>query len=69
MKRYDKSLMEVWRWKEQVYQDVKGLATEEYLEKVRRDAQRILSENHVELNPISLKKGLQKVAWKQRRTT
>ena len=59
MKKYDKSLTEVWEWKERVYQDVKGLATVDYLEKVRRDAEKVLSENHVELPPISLKKELQ----------
>jgi len=62
MKRYDKSLTEVWEWKEKVYQDVKELTTEGYLEKLRGDAERILSENHVRLTPISLKKELQKVA-------
>lgn len=62
MKRYDKSLTEVWEWKEKVYQDVKELTTEDYLEKLRGDAERILSENHTKLAPISLKKGLQKVA-------
>lgn len=62
MKRYDKSLTEVWEWKEKVYQDVKELTTEDYLEKLRGDAERILSENHVKLTPISLKKEFQKVA-------
>jgi len=62
MKRYDKSLTEVWDWKEQVYQDVKGLTVQDYLEKLRRDAERILSENQVKLTQISLKKDLQKVA-------
>ena len=62
MKRYDKSLTEVWDWKDQVYQDVKGLTTQDYLEKLRRDAERILSENEVKLSSISVKKELQKVA-------
>ncbi len=62
MKRYEKSLTEVWKWKEKVYQDVKDLTTEDYLEKIRGDAERILSENHAKLTPISLKKELQKVA-------
>jgi len=61
MKKYDKSLSEVWDWKEQVYQDVKGLTAQDYIEKLKRDAERIFSENHVKLNPISLKKELQKV--------
>ena len=62
MKRYDKSLTEVWEWKEKVYQDVKELTAEDYLEKLRGDAERILSENQAKLTPISLKKDLQKVA-------
>lgn len=62
MKRYEKSLTEVWKWKEKVYQDVKDLTTEDYLEKLRGDAEKILSENHAKLTPISLKKELQKVA-------
>jgi len=62
MKSYEKSLTEVWGWKEKVYQDVKDLTTEDYLEKLRGDAERILSENHAKLTPISLKKDLQKVA-------
>ena len=61
MKSYEKSLTEVWEWKEKVYQDVKDLTTEDYLEKLRGDAERILSENHAKLTPISLKKDLQKV--------
>lgn len=62
MKRYEKSLAEVWEWKEKVYQDVKDLTTEDYLEKLRGDAEKILSENHAKLTPISLKKDFQKVA-------
>ncbi len=62
MKRYEKSLTEVWEWKEKVYQDVKDLTTEDYLEKLRGDAEKILSENHAKLTPISLKRDFQKVA-------
>jgi hypothetical protein len=62
MKKYDKSLTEVWDWKEQVYQDVKGLTVQDYLEKLRQDAEKILSENHVKLAPVFFKKELQKVA-------
>lgn len=62
MKKYDKSLAEVWDWKEQVYQDGKRLTAQDFLEKLKRDTERILSENHVRLTPISLKKELQKVA-------
>lgn len=54
MKRYDKSLVEVWEWKEQVYRDVKDLPPNEYLKKIKTDAEKILSESRINLNPISL---------------
>ena len=66
MKSYEKSLTEVWEWKEKVQQDVKDLTTEDYLEKLRGDAEKILSENHAKLRRISLKKDFQKVAQKWR---
>lgn len=53
MKRYDKSLVEVWEWKEQVYRDVKDLPPNEYLKKIKKDAEKILSESHINLNPIA----------------
>ncbi len=56
MKKYDKSLLEVWEWKEKVYQDVKDLTAEEYVEKVRKDADKILSNGLINLTPVALKK-------------
>jgi len=38
MQKYNKSLVEVWEWKEKVYQKVKDLSIQEYIEKVRKDA-------------------------------
>lgn len=61
MKKYDKSLIEVWEWKEKVYQDVKDLKAEEYVEKVKKDADEILSEGLVKLTPVSLKKERHKI--------
>jgi hypothetical protein len=56
MRKYDKSLMEVWQWKEDVYEDVKDLNNNEYIEKIRCNADKILSENTIKLTPIYLKK-------------
>lgn len=61
MKKYDKSLLEVWEWKEKVYQDVKDLTAEEYVEKVRKDADKILSNGLINLTPIALKKDPHKI--------
>jgi len=56
MKKYDKSLLEVWEWKEKVYQEVRELSAKEYVEKIRNGADRILSDNRIKLVPVSLKK-------------
>jgi hypothetical protein len=61
MKKYDKSLLEVWEWKEKVYQDVKDLTAEEYVEKVRKDADKILSNGLINLTPVALKKDPRKI--------
>ncbi|HLG29814.1 MAG TPA: hypothetical protein VI387_06340 [Candidatus Brocadiales bacterium] len=62
MKSYDKSLIEVWEWKERVYRDVKDLTAKEYVEKIRNDADKILSESAIKLIPVPLKKEHQKIA-------
>ncbi len=62
MKKYDKSLIEVWEWKEKVYHDVKDLSANEYIEKVKEDAAKILTESQIKLKTISLKEKQQKVA-------
>jgi hypothetical protein len=54
--KYDKSLLEVWKWKEKVYQEVRELSAKEYVEKIRNGADRILSDNRIKLVPVSLKK-------------
>ena len=59
--KYDKSLLEVWEWKEKVYQDVKDLTAEEYVEKVREDADKILSNGLINLTPVALKKDPHKI--------
>lgn len=55
MRKYDRSLIEVWEWKEKVYHDVKDLSAKEYIEKIKVDAAKILTEGHIELKTISLK--------------
>jgi len=62
MKNYDKSLTEVWEWKEKVYREVKGLTVKEHVEKLRNDAEKILSKNGIRLTPISLEKNVRKLS-------
>jgi hypothetical protein len=62
MREYDRSLVEVWEWKEQVYQTVKDLSPREYIEKLRSDTDKLLSENKIKLNVVFPKKHYQEVA-------
>ena len=62
MRKYDKSLIEVWEWKEKVYNDVKDLSAKEYIERIKEDTTKILTEGQIELKTISLKEKQQKVA-------
>jgi ribosomal protein L15 len=62
MRKYDISLIEVWEWKEKVYYDVKDLSAKEYIERIKEDATKILTEGKIELKTISLKEKQQKIA-------
>jgi len=62
MKRYDKSLIEVWEWKEKVYREVKDMAPSEYVKKIKNDAEKILSNSHIKLPTVAISKRRQKVA-------
>ena len=62
MRKYDKSLTEVWDWKEKVYEDIKDLSADKYIEKLKKDADKVLSDSHIKLTPVSLKKKHHKVA-------
>jgi len=56
MRKYDESIIEVWEWKEKVYQDVKGLTPKEYIERIKAEADKILSDALVDLTPVSSRK-------------
>ena len=62
MRTYDKSLIEVWEWKEKVYDEVKGLSSEDYIKKIKNDADAILSKSRVELISTSFSDKRKKVA-------
>jgi hypothetical protein len=49
MQKYDKSLVEVEEWKEKVYQEIKDLTKEEFIEYFRKGADRFLSEHGIKL--------------------
>jgi hypothetical protein len=62
MKTYDKSLTEVWEWKEKVYEETKGLSIEDYLIKIKENADAILSKNQINLIPIAFTEKQKKIA-------
>jgi len=37
----DKSLEEVWKWKEKIYQETKGMSMEERVRRIKENASRI----------------------------
>lgn len=53
MKKYDRSLIEVWEWKERVYDDLKDLTSKEWVERIKQDADRILSDALIELTRVN----------------
>ena len=55
MQRYDRSLMEVWKWKDKVYQELKDLTPEERVKKLRKDTDRLLREHGIKLKKHYMK--------------
>jgi hypothetical protein len=62
MKKYDNSLVEVWKWKEAVFFDTQGLSEKELVEKISINAEKLLKENNINLELISDKDKIQEVA-------
>jgi hypothetical protein len=62
MRKIDKSLREVWKWKEKVFEDYKGLPPEEYARKIKANADRTLSGNKIKLKEIALEGRQRKIA-------
>lgn len=62
MKSYDASLLEVWSWKESVYEDFKNLTIKEYVEKIRKNTEEILQKEKIELTAVFLDKNNSKIA-------
>jgi hypothetical protein len=62
MRKYDESIIEVWEWKEKVYQDVKGLTPKEYIERIKAEADKILSDALVDLTLVSSRREDKKAA-------
>ncbi|MEI6127651.1 MAG: hypothetical protein WCQ99_13985 [Pseudomonadota bacterium] len=56
MKTYDKSLTEVWEWKDKVLKDFSGLNNKDLVKKLKEDADKILSDASIRLPSAALRK-------------
>ena len=61
MLKYDKSLLEVWEWKEKAYQDMKDLSEQDYLERLKKNTDNFLAGHKLKLKIVPPKKHFQEV--------
>lgn len=52
--KVDKSLQEVWEWKEKVYADAKNLSVKEAASRIHNDAERIKKKFNLRLKRMEL---------------
>ena len=62
MKKYDKSLIEVWEWKDKVYQDFRDLPVNEYANKVREESDAIMAKHGIRLKRVKVKTQMKRTA-------
>ena len=62
MKKYDKSLVEVWEWRKKVHEELKGLTNEEYVKRVREEADAAIAKHGIKLERVETKQNLSKIA-------
>ena len=53
MREVDKSLLEVWEWKDKVYEEMKDLNAEEYVERVKADAKKFAEKYGLKLRRVT----------------
>ena len=53
--KIDKSLQEVWDWKEQVYQETKNLSIKETSENIRKSAEDFCKKFNLKLKKFNIK--------------
>jgi len=52
--RIDRSLEEVWAWKEKIYQETKGMTMEERVRRIKENASRINQKYGLDLKTVSI---------------
>jgi hypothetical protein len=53
--KVDKSLEEVWKWKEKVYQKTKGISMEERVRRIKENASRIDQKYGLDLKIVNIR--------------
>jgi len=56
MNKFDKSLTEVWQWKEEVFKDFTGLKSRDIVKRFKSDANKILSGASIKLQTVPVRK-------------
>ena len=51
--KYDKSLEQVWKWKDSIYNRVKGMTIKKQLEFISKEAKRIEEKSRIRLKKVS----------------
>ena len=53
--KYSKAMLEVWEWKEAVYDEIKELSNDDIIENGKKISEKFLSEAGIELETIESK--------------
>ena len=51
--KYDKSLEQVWKWKDSIYNRVKGIAVKKQLEFISKEAKKVEEKSRIRLKKVS----------------
>ena len=52
--KYDRSLQEVWKWKDRVYEKTKGLTIDEAVDEIRKGAEELCKRYDIHLRKVGM---------------
>ena len=55
MEKVDKSLLEVWHWRTQIYEETKHLNMDEYIVELKKESNHFLKEAKLQLKEVNLR--------------
>lgn len=60
IRKESQALLQVWKWKEEVYQETRTLTHQEYLERIEQVAAKIHAKYHLTLPKVDLQSAQQR---------